>query len=450
MPEGIVVDRREFLGSAALASAGLASAGLVAATGCAISESPNAAARTPGAANTQRDLDNNIYTQLLGVRPHLGAHEHISRLGGGRMAPEVIAAMTEANDYFIDMVELNDAAGRRAAELLGAEAAMITCGGFSGLLLGAAACLTGTDKEKVEALPHATWPRSECLIQSAQRFDYDRAYRSAGATIVEAKTREDLEAHISDRTAMIAGLSIAERQGVFAPPFEAHRAPPPDAHLVKPEELIAIGNKAGVPVLIDMASDLPPFNNVHRFLSAGADLVVLSGGKCIGGPQATGILLGKRSLIEAARLNATPNDNVGRGMKVGKEEIVGLVVALERFVKQDHAAEMERWNDRARRIVARLQGVPGLTATYALNTAGFGDADLRWDERHIPLTRESLRARLSQGSPRVQLEVILTQDPGTTVWHATARTRVLRDGEELLVARRLREVFLGALEQRRA
>jgi seryl-tRNA(Sec) selenium transferase len=434
------LDRREFLTSAALATAGLAS-------GCSISEAPNAAVRTAGAANTQRTLGSNIYTRLLGVRPHLGAHEHISRLGGGRMPPEVLAAMAEANDYFVDMYELNDAAGRRAAELLGAEAAMITCGGFSGLLLGAAACLTGTDKAKVEALPHPTWPRCECLIQTAQRFDYDRAYRSAGATIVEAKTRDDVVAHLGDRTAMIAGLSIAERQGIFAPPFEVHRAPPPDPQLVKPEELIAVGNKAGVPVIIDMASDLPPWTNVRRFLGAGADLVVLSGGKSIGGPQATGILLGRRGLIEAARLNASPNDNVGRGMKVGKEEIIGLIVALERYVKQDHLAEEERWNARARRVVNRLQGIPGLTAAYALNTAGFGDADLRWDEREIALNRDSLRDQLSRGSPRVQLEVIMTQDHGTTVWHATARTRVLRDGEELLVARRLREVFLAARGQ---
>jgi len=359
------------------------------------------------------------------------------------MPPDVLTAMAEANDYFVDMYELNDAAGRRAAELLGAEAAMVTCGGFSGLLLGAAACLTGTDKAKIEALPHPTWPRCECLIQTAQRFDYDRAYRSAGATIVEAKTRDDLLAHLGERTALIAGLSIAERQGIFAPPFEVHRSPPPAPELVKLEDMIAIGNKAGVPVLIDMASDLPPYN-IRRFLDAGADLVVLSGGKAIGGPQATGILLGKRGLIEAARLNASPNDNVGRGMKVGKEEIIGLIVALERYVKQDHPAEVERWNTRARHVVNRLQGIPGLTATYALNTAGFGDADLQWDEREIALNRDSLRDALSRGSPRVQLEVVLTQEHGTTVWHATARTRVLRDGEELLVARRLRDVFLTA------
>jgi L-seryl-tRNA(Ser) seleniumtransferase len=139
-----------------------------------------------------------------------------------------------------------------------------------------------------------------------------------------------------------------------------------------------------------------------------------------------------------------PNDNIGRGMKVGKEEIVGLVAALERFVKTDHVADMERWNARARRIAERLQGIRGLRATYALNTAGYGDADLTWDEKDIALSRDTLRKALAEGSPRIELEVIITQDRGSTTWHATARTRVLRDGEELLVAKRLREVFEAA------
>jgi len=440
------VSRRAFLGTAAGASAGVAALGAGATTADAapVPATPAPGPAFGGTANTAASLEDNVYTRLLGVRPHLGAHEHISRLGGGRMPPEVVAAMAEANDFMVDLHELNTAAGKKAAELLGAEAAMITCGGFSGLLLGAAACLTGTDHAKVVALPHLTWDRRECLIQNAQKFDYDRAYRCAGATIVYAKTRDEMAAALGERTALIAGLSIAERQGVFAPPFEAHRAPPPDPALVGPEALIALGKAAGVPVLIDMASDLPPWNNLRRFLDAGADLVVLSGGKSIGGPQATGILLGRRELIEAARLNASPNDNIGRGMKVGKEEVVGLIVALERYVKQDHLAETERWNARARRIVKALEGTPGLTATFAMNTAGFGDADLRWDEAVVPLTGATLREQLASGSPRVQLEVMVTKERGTTIWHATARTRVLRDGEELLVAKRVREVFSSA------
>ncbi len=399
--------------------------------------------RQAGAPNDGGDLEDNVYTRLLGVRPHLGAHEHISRLGGGRMAPEVLEAMAEANEFFVDMHELTVAAGKRVAGLIGAEAALVTAGGFSGLVLGAAACLTGADPEKIEALPHPTWGRRECLIQAAQRFGYDRAYRTAGATIVSATTRDEMMAKLTDRTAFIAGLSNAERQGVFAPPLSARRAPPPAAELLRQEELIALGKEAGVPVLIDMASDLPPWDSVRRFLDAGADLIVLSGGKVIGGPQSTGILAGRRDLIEAARLNATPFDHIGRGMKVGKEEVIGLVAALERFVRRDHAGEMAQWNARARRIVDWLQGIPGLEVRYDLNTAGYADADLSWDESVIPLDRDRLKAILSTGRPRVELEVIITKERDSRVWHATARTRVLRDGEELLVAARLREVFLA-------
>lgn len=437
------LNRRAFLGAAAVAGYALTDPADPCAAPSAVPPiAPRTASREPP--NEAVSLADNVYMRLLGVRPHLGAHEHISRLGGGRMSREVLDAMAEANEYFVDMHELNAAAGRRAAELLGAEAALITAGGFSGMILGAAACLTGTDREKVQALPHPTWPRRECLIQTAQKFDYDRAYRAAGASIVYADTKADLEARLGERTAFIAILSASERQGLFAPPLEARRAAPPDSNLIAHEELIVMGKRAGVPVLVDMASDLPPWEQLERFLKTGADLLVLSGGKAIGGPQSSGILLGRRDLIEAARMHAAPNDNIGRGMKVGKEEVIGLIVALEQYVKTDHTAETLRWNDRARRIVDRLQGIRGLRATYAVNTAGYGDADLAWDEREIALNRDSLRRALASGTPRVELEVIVTQDGGTTVWHATARTRVLRDGEELLVAQRLREVFLGA------
>jgi seryl-tRNA(Sec) selenium transferase len=396
------------------------------------------------AASLPPDLENNVYTRLLGVRPHLPAHEHISRLGGGRMGPEVLSAMAEANDFFVDMHELNIAAGKRAAELLGAEAAIITAGGFSGLILAAAACLTGDDEKKREALPQVTWPRCECLIQTAHRFSYDRAYRAAGMTIVEASAREEFMSKLTDRTAMIAGITIAERQSVFAPPFIASHAPPPDAHVMHAEEMIAIGKKAGVPVLIDMASDAPPWNNLQRLIDAGADLLPLSGGKVMGGPQSSGVLLGRKDLIEAARLNATPFENIGRGMKVGKEEVIGLIVAIERYVKLDRKALTDDWERKARRIVDRLQGIPGLTAEVALNTAGFSDAALVWDESRIHLNKDTLRKQLKDGHPRVELEVMITQDKGTSIWRAIARTRVMREGEELMVAGRLREVFLAA------
>ena len=172
--------RRQFLGTSAAASAALAGLGTA----------QDAAAQTASptvAASKASSLEDNVYTRMLGVRPHLGAHEHISRLGGGRMPAEVVAAMADANEFMVDMFELQDAAGKRAAELLGAPAAMVTAGGFSSLILGAAACLTGNDPKKIDALPKPTWVRQQCLMQKAHQFSYDRAFRAAGATVVYAE-----------------------------------------------------------------------------------------------------------------------------------------------------------------------------------------------------------------------------------------------------------------------
>lgn len=373
----------------------------------------------------------NIYTRLLGVRPHLPAHEHVSRLGGGRMDAEVIAAMAEANEFFVDMNELLEAAGARIAEQLGTEAALVTAGGFSAMVLGAAGCLTGTDPERVHALPIPTWPRRECLIQTPHRFGYDRAYRDAGMTIVEAETRDDFRAALSERTAMIAALATAERQTMFAPPAPVDWAPAPGPEVMTVREQIEMGRAAGVPVLVDMASDLPTGVGLVEFVEAGADLIVISGGKGIGGPQSSGILAGRADLVEAARLNASPNDGIGRGMKVGKEEIVGLLVALDRYVARDVESWVAGWSDMARRIAADLADVPGLSAEVVTNTAGYEDVELTWDPDVIPLTTDEAKAGLMAGEPRL-------------AYLMTVRTRLLREGEDTLVIRRLRDFFTEA------
>ena len=409
--------RREFLRT----SLAVPIAGAVSATTIAAEE------RTPEA--VAAELEDNVYTRVLGVRPHIGAHEHISRLSGSRMPDEVMEALVEANGFFVDVEELSEAAGRKVADLLGAEAALVTAGGFSSMILAAAGCLTGTDPAKIDALPHPDWPKRECLIQKAHRFSYDRAYRAAGMTIVEALDRTEFLEKLGENTAMIPVLAAVEEQRQFGPPVPRKRALPPEAHVLMPEELIAIGKRAKVPVLVDMASDLPPASNLTRWIRAGADLVVVSGGKGLRGPQSTGILAGRRDLIEAAALNAAPHTGIGRGMKVGKEEIVALVVALERYLKLDHEKEIAGWNDKARRLASQLQGIRGLTAEYAVNTKGYADVDLSWDESVIALTHDELRRRLLAGSPRITYD-------GTTV-----RVRQLDDAELTLVAQRLRQVF---------
>lgn len=427
---GVTVDRRRFVIWTGAGAAGLT----IGLSGC----GTEGGVRGVGAEEWPADPDalearyrDNIYTRLLGVRPHLPAHEHVSRLGGGRMDAEVIAAMAEANEFFVDMNELLEAAGARIAERLGTEAALVTAGGFSAMVLGAAGCLTGTDPERVHALPLPTWPRRECLIQTPHRFGYDRAYRDAGMTIIEAETREDFRAALSERTAMIAALATAERQTIFAPPAPVDWAPAPGPEVMTVREQIEIGRAEGVPVLVDMASDLPTGVGLVEFVEAGADLIVISGGKGIGGPQSSGILAGRADLVEAARLNASPNDGIGRGMKVGKEEIVGLLVALDRYVARDVESWVAGWSDMARRIAAGLADVPGLTAQVVTNTAGYEDVELTWDPGVIPLTTDEAKAGLMAGEPRL-------------AYLMTIRTRLLREGEDALVIRRLRNFFTEA------
>ncbi len=318
------------------------------------------------------------------------------------------------------------------AEVTGAEAGIVTAGASSALLLGAAACLSGTDPEKIAALPHPTWPKRECLTQKAHRTAYDHAYRAAGMTIVEVETREQFMNALGAHTAMIAALAGVERQREQGPAVPKRHATQWGPEVMRPDELVQIGKRAGVPVLVDAAPDVPPAANLTRFIKMGADLVAISGGKGLLGPQSTGLLAGRRDLIEAAKLHNSPNERLGRGMKVGKEEIVGFIVALNRFVARDHAAVVEAANQKAKWIADRLFGIPGVSAEYVLTTVDQGIVELTWDERVIPLKVDDLRARLMNGDPRV----ILFRN---YVWTAN-----LREGEEELVVRRLREVFTQA------
>ena len=363
-----------------------------------------------------------IYTRLYGIRPFLSCRSHTTVVGGSRMPEEVIRAIAEGNDYFVDMHELNKAAGDRIAEVTGAEAGLVTAGSFSAMVLASAACLSGTDTEKVAALPHPTWTRRECLMQTGHKFGYDQAFRAGGATLVHADGREEFERKISEKTALIGVLASVERRKN------------PDPELMMPEELVAIGKKHGVPVVIDAASELPPVGSLTRYTKMGADLVVISGGKGIRGPQSTGILAGRKDLIEAATLNHSPNTAIGRGMKVGKEEIVALTVALNRYVGLDHEAVFETWNRKARWLAEQLQGIPGLHAYYRKNAYGFGEIRFEWDQQVIPLTPNQVRDKLKAGEPRI---VYYNDDKGGTI-----QTRTMHDGEEIFAARRLREFFL--------
>ena len=315
---------------------------------------------------------------------------------------------------------------------MGSQAAIITSGGSASLLLGSAACLTGTDVDRIRALPDVTWDRRVCLIQEPHRFSYDHAYKAAGMTRVYVESREEFLSRIDDTVAMMPAISAVERGFPIAPPRSPRRSNPTPDSVIQPEEMIRIGKEYGVPVMVDMASDLPPWENMHRFIDLGADLVVISGGKGILGPQSTGILAGRADLIEAARMQNAPNDFIGRGFKVGKEEIIAMVVALERAVSLDQDAESAGWNDRARWLAEQLQDIPGVDAHFEMNNGGYGDVDLTLDESVVGFHARELKRRLKEGSPSIVYD-------GSTV-----RTRQLRSGQEHLVAQRLREVLSSA------
>ena len=415
------VSRRDFIGATV-------AAGVAGACGVPSTETDTGGAAAPDietltAAIEEKVERDNIYMRLLGVKAHLPGHGHATALGGSRMPTEVIEAMQEANDYFVMMDELTVAAGKRAAEVVRAEAALITSGASGGLLLGAAACLTGNDEEKMRALPNPTWMKRECIIQKAHRYPYDFALQAAGATIVEVEGRAQLLNAISERTALIFGLPRhVALSGTMA------------TEVLQPPELIEIAKQADVSVMIDGASRLPPTSNLTIFNELGADLVVVSGGKGLRGPQSTGILSGRADLIEAARMQAAPNDLIGRGMKVGKEEIIGLVVALNRYAQFDHAAERAVWKQKAEYLAAELQGIDSFTAEVVDDNEGAPYVEIEWDQGVIPMTHREVRDHLRR---RPDQRVALSSLYGSR----RIQTRCMRDGEEVLVARRLREFF---------
>jgi L-seryl-tRNA(Ser) seleniumtransferase len=378
------------------------------------------------ATRSEGHYTNNIYTRMFGVTPVVGAAGALSSYGNSRMRPEVMAAMAEASEFLVDLDELNRAAGRRIAGIMKAEAAMVTSCAAGSMTLGAAACLTGMDRQKVDALPHPTWPRRVCLMQKAHRFLYDRAYRAAGMTIVDVDTREQLINAVDETTAMMAGLAGLGSTGLGANG--------PD--VMSLEDLVAIGKKAGVPVLIDAAGQLPPASNLTRFTGMGADLVCFSGGKALGGPSSTGILAGRRDLIEAAMLNGSPNQNVGRGMKLNREEIVGLVVALEHYVTLDHQKAFAEWTRKSRVIADQLKGIPGLTATPGTDAEGSSVVILDWDPKVFAMTVPDFGARLKAGRPRIVCWTFLGAR------NARIMPSALEDGDEMIIAKRLRQFFL--------
>lgn len=365
----------------------------------------------------------NLY-ERLGVRPLINAKGTYTVLSGSLMPPEVVAAMAEAARCYVDLNELEAAVGARLAELTGAEAALVTGGCAAAQAQVAAACMAGTDPEKIRQLPDTTGLKHEIIMQRAHRNPYDQAFRLAGAKIVEVDTVAEFQAALNDRTCAVAHIMAFEPNGQISLP-----------------EVLELAHAAGLPVLVDAAAELPPAENLTRFVQMGADAVMFSGGKGLRGPQASGLLLGKRALIEAAALNACPNHSVGRPMKAGKEEIIGLLTAVELYVQRDHAAEWRHWEGQLETIAAALADLPhvqtGRVPEHFINHVP--RLYITWDKALLGVTQAEATEALRQGEPRIE---VLETSLGLTVSPNT-----LQPGEEEPIARRLREILTASRDR---
>src|SRR5918993_2388098 len=372
------------------------------------------AATALGAPRAGRD-----YFTELGVRPFINAAGTFTDMTASLMLPEVMEAINYAAGHYVMLNDLHDVVGTRIASLLQSEAAMVTSGAASAMTLGTAAVLTGKDQQKIGSLPSLADMKSEVIIQKAHRFGYERAVRNTGVRMIEVDTPESLERAITWHTAMMLFYNNNNSQGQI-----------PDV------EFVRLGKKHGVPTFNDAAADVPPVENLWKYTKMGFDLVAFSGGKGLRGPQSAGLLIGRKDLITAARLNAPPNGNtVGRGMKVNKEEMLGLLAAIERYVGHDHARELREFEKRAEAIRAAAVSVPGVTAeVYVPEVANHvPHVRVTWDPAALGISASEVVAALREGEPSIG-----TRNEGPAlvfgVW-------MMRNGEEKIVARRLRQVL---------
>ncbi len=387
----------------------------------------------------------------LGVTPVINAAATLTRLGGSRMAPEVLEAMTEAAASFVHIDELQAKAGDVIARITGAEAGYVTTGAAAALTLGTAACLAGMDVSKMDRLPDTTGMKNEVVVQKGHRNAYDHAVRAAGITFVEVGTLGypgaggtfgwQIEEAITDRTC-----------AVFCPILDTPGTLPL-------KDVAEIAHAKGVPVIVDAAAELPPRSNLQRFIADGADLVAFSGGKAIGGPQSSGVLAGRRDLIDSValqhqdmdvraetwskrhyidegRVRGVPTQGFGRALKVGREEVIGLITALEIFAAGRDEDDWARWNSVLDIVHESLDGIPGLIVhRSAAPPARYPAIWIELDERRTGIGSYALINELMTGTPPIAAaESLADKNQVGVLPHG------LTQGEAAVVGRRIREL----------
>ncbi len=382
-------------------------------------------ARENSMANETTSPPPEVY-QSLGIRPIINAAGTITALGGSLMPPEVVAAWTAASRSFVSLTELQDRVGEKIAERLSVEAALVTTGAAGGIVVGTAAALTLRDRSFVERLPLPPDLDLQVIRQVSHRECYDNQVKACGVWLVDVETREDLERAINERTVMMFSYNVHEGESK-----------------ISQREWVEVARRNNIPTLLDAAADTPPLDALSKYNRIGYDMVVFSGGKAIRGPQDAGLLLGRKDLIEAAKLNTAPRcGNIGRGMKVSKEDMVAMWAAIERFVNLDHEAEQREWERRIAVIELALTTIPTVETERIIPPIANRVPHLLilWDEQRVRITPAELKQRLADGDPSiVTARVHGTGDKGFLV-----SVFMLQPNEETIVAARLQQILKQA------
>jgi uncharacterized pyridoxal phosphate-dependent enzyme len=381
----------------------------------------------------------NVYSRL-GVKTVINCRGTWTYLSGSLEFPEVQAAQREAAEYFVNMFDLQHAASRRLAELTGAEAGMVTSGAAGAMASATAACMAGSDSTHIWQLPDTTGLKHEVIMMGG-RSAFDNAIRLTGAKLVLADTPEDLATAINDNTAMIYTTHLGDNL----------------------DKENAIAKKVRVPMLLDDAAGIPPIDNIKLYAKMGLDMYAFSGGKGLRGPQCSGLLLGRKDLIEAAMLNTSPwEGSVCRAMKVGKEEIIGLLTAVETWLKNDLNALNREWNARAERIATLVKTVPGVETDISIPTDGnrYPTLHISWDQEKWGYTVKDCVQALRMGDPVIEVAGADNPSIVPAVREGNPKPRrkgsasgssklelvssTIQPNEVLIVGRRLRELLSTA------
>ena len=383
----------------------------------------------------KRSYSDNIYTRI-GVRPLINGRGTWTYLCGSLELPETKLAMEEASHYFVNFFDLQAAVGRHLAKLSGAESGMITSGAAGAIASATAGCIAGTSPKNIWQLPDTTGLKNE-VVMLGGRIDFDSAIRLCGGKLVIAQTVIDLKPAITSQTAMIYTTFRDDRL----------------------TNAVATARAAGVPLLVDDAAGIPPYDNLSKFIKMGADLVAFSGGKGLCGPQSSGLLIGRQDLITAALANSDPwEGSICRPMKVGKEEIMGILAALEYWSHADLAALNKEWQGRVERIAKLVETVPGVTTSIMTPKTGnsYPTLTVLWDEKQFGLSVDQCSDQLRAGEPSI--EVLTNSNPSGVKFpgRPPQSTRpnqlqiismTLQPGEELIVGNHLRQILNQARKQ---